>query len=58
VVNVTVSAAGEQLAARMTRAQDDQMDAILSSWSPQERETFADMLHRLGDDWEKRLGSG
>lgn len=58
MVNVTVSAAGEQLAARMTRAQDDQMDAILSSWSPQERETFADMLHRLGDDWEKRLGSG
>jgi DNA-binding MarR family transcriptional regulator len=58
VVNVTVSAAGEQLAARMTRAQDDQMDAILSSWSPQEREIFAGMLHRLGDDWEKRFGSG
>lgn len=57
VVNVTVSRAGEQLAARIARAQDDHMDAILSSWSAQERDAFADMLQRLGDDWERRIGS-
>lgn len=57
VVNVTVSAAGEQLAARIAREQDDYMDAILSAWPAQDRDTFAGMLRRLGDDWEQRLGS-
>lgn len=58
VVNVTVSAAGEQLAGRIAREQDDYLDAILSEWSPQDRDHFAVMLQRLGDDWEQRLGSG
>jgi DNA-binding MarR family transcriptional regulator len=58
VVNVAVSAAGEQLAARIARSQDEHMAAILSGWSPQERDAFASMLQRLGDDWEQRLGSG
>jgi DNA-binding MarR family transcriptional regulator len=57
VVNVTVSEEGEQLATRIARAQDDHMDAILGAWSAQERDDFAGMLQRLGDDWEKRLGS-
>lgn len=57
VVNVTVSAAGEQLAARIAREQDDYMDAILSAWPAHDRDTLACMLRRLGDDWEQRLGS-
>jgi DNA-binding MarR family transcriptional regulator len=57
VVNVTVSAAGEQLAARITTAQDDYMDAILSDWSARDRDAFARMLQRLGDDWQRRLAS-
>jgi DNA-binding MarR family transcriptional regulator len=58
VVNVTVTAAGEQLAARMASAQDDYLDTILSAWSPQDRNTFADLLRRLGEDWEQRLDGG
>ena len=57
VVNVTVSPAGEQLATRIGRAQDEHMDAILSAWSAQERDDFAGMLQRLGNDWEQRLGT-
>jgi DNA-binding MarR family transcriptional regulator len=57
VVNVTVSADGEQLAERIVKAQDDHMDAILSEWSAPERDAFASMLQRLGDDWEQRIGS-
>ena len=58
VVNVTVSPAGEQLAARIAREQDDHLDAILSGWSASDRDAFAAMLQRLGEDWEQRLGSG
>ena len=58
VVNVTLSEAGEQVARRIARAQDDYVDAILSGWSVQEREDFAGMLQRLGDDWQQRLGGG
>jgi hypothetical protein len=52
-----VSADGEQLAERIVKAQDDHMDAILSEWSAPERDAFASMLQRLGDDWEQRIGS-
>jgi hypothetical protein len=33
------------------------MDAILAGWSAQDRDAFAGMLQRLGDDWEQRLGT-
>ena len=57
VVNVTVSPAGQQLAARIARAQDDYMDTVLSDWSAGDRVAFARMLQRLGDDWQRRLAS-